>query len=302
MGAVDTTYTFTATDTITSTKMNNIIDQTTMTSDAIIGNTLEVASGKLKVRAQGITSNEMATGSVSSDAIANGSVTSTKTDSNGPKWGSAYTDVGSNTASNPYYFSITPNRTGNGTSVLQFGSTVGNNGNAYISRSAGANGNFDIATSGTGAFTIYNPNGFTYLNSPNGFNIYKDASNNANFPVPAGTAPVFGARAWVNFDAQRDSSGASNTSNTNRYIRASGNVSRVLKDANGIFTVTFITPMPNNGYAVSINTSDISSGTGIIPKINTSNLNSEPSNMSTTDVQISMNGFNPRTICVMIIG
>ena len=60
MGAVDTTYTFTATDTITSAKMNNIIDQTTMTSDAIVGTTLEVASGKLKVRSAGITSNELA--------------------------------------------------------------------------------------------------------------------------------------------------------------------------------------------------------------------------------------------------
>jgi hypothetical protein len=48
MGAVNTTYTFTATDTITSTKMNNIIDQTTITTDAIIGTTLDVASGKLK--------------------------------------------------------------------------------------------------------------------------------------------------------------------------------------------------------------------------------------------------------------
>ena len=74
MGAVDTTYTFTATDTITSTKMNNIIDQTTITTDAIIGNTLEVASGKLKVRAQGITSNEMAAGSVTSNAIADGTI------------------------------------------------------------------------------------------------------------------------------------------------------------------------------------------------------------------------------------
>lgn len=74
MGAVDTTYTFTATDTITSTKMNNIIDQTTMTSDAIIGTTLEVASGKLKVRAAGITSNELATGSVTSNAIADGAI------------------------------------------------------------------------------------------------------------------------------------------------------------------------------------------------------------------------------------
>ena len=64
MGAVDTTYTFTATDTITSTKMNNIIDQTIMHSDAIIGTTLEVTTGKLKVRSQGITSNELAAGAV----------------------------------------------------------------------------------------------------------------------------------------------------------------------------------------------------------------------------------------------
>ena len=64
MGAVNTTYTFTATDTITSTKMNNIIDETTITSDAIIGTTLEIASGKLKVRSAGITSNELASGAV----------------------------------------------------------------------------------------------------------------------------------------------------------------------------------------------------------------------------------------------
>jgi hypothetical protein len=69
MGAVDTTYTFTATDTITSTKMNNIIDQTTMTADAIIGTTLEIATGKLKVRAAGITSNELAANSVTTSSI-----------------------------------------------------------------------------------------------------------------------------------------------------------------------------------------------------------------------------------------
>ena len=74
MGAVDTTYTFTATDTITSAKMNNIIDQTTITTDAITGTTLDVASGKLKVRTQGITSNELAEGSVTSNAIADGTI------------------------------------------------------------------------------------------------------------------------------------------------------------------------------------------------------------------------------------
>ena len=70
MGAVDTTYTFTATDTITSAKMNNIIDQTTITTDAIIGTTLDVASGKLKIRSAGITSNEMGSASVTQSALA----------------------------------------------------------------------------------------------------------------------------------------------------------------------------------------------------------------------------------------
>jgi microcystin-dependent protein len=59
MGVVNTTYTFSGTDTITSSKLNNIIDDTTFTSDAIQGTTLEVASGQLKIRSQGITSNEL---------------------------------------------------------------------------------------------------------------------------------------------------------------------------------------------------------------------------------------------------
>jgi hypothetical protein len=63
--------------------------------------------------------------------------------------------------------------------------------------------------------------------------------------------PIFACRAWVNFDATRDSSGASNTGNTNRFIRASGNVSSVLKTATGVFTITFATEMPDEHYAIS---------------------------------------------------
>lgn len=70
MGAVNTTYTFTATDTITSTKMNNIIDQTTITSDAVIaGGTIEVIGGKLRVAAGKITSNEIANNTVTTSDI-----------------------------------------------------------------------------------------------------------------------------------------------------------------------------------------------------------------------------------------
>ena len=79
MGVVNTTYTFQATDTITSAKMNNIIDQTTITGDAISGTTLEVTgTGKLKIRSQGITSNELATGAVNTNAIEDGAITSGK--------------------------------------------------------------------------------------------------------------------------------------------------------------------------------------------------------------------------------
>ena len=81
MGAVNTTYTFTATDTITSTKMNNIIDQTTFTNDAVFDTTLAVASGKLKVNAQGITSNELAANAVKTIAIEDGAVTQEKLNS-----------------------------------------------------------------------------------------------------------------------------------------------------------------------------------------------------------------------------
>ena len=78
MGAIDTSYTFTATDVITSTKMNNILDQSTITANAIIGTTLAVASGKLSIAAGGITPNELANNSVRTIAIEDGAVTQAK--------------------------------------------------------------------------------------------------------------------------------------------------------------------------------------------------------------------------------
>ena len=86
MGVVNRQYTFAANDVITSTKMNDIIDQTTIDETAILGNTLEVAGGKLKVRSQGITSNELAASAVTNTQIANGSVTYDKLGAGGPAW------------------------------------------------------------------------------------------------------------------------------------------------------------------------------------------------------------------------
>jgi microcystin-dependent protein len=83
MGAVNTTYTFTATDTITSTKMNNIIDETVMTADAVLGGSggsggLDIASGKLSISANAINSSRLASSSVTTNAISDGAVTQDK--------------------------------------------------------------------------------------------------------------------------------------------------------------------------------------------------------------------------------
>jgi len=77
-GVVETTNTFATNDVITSTAMNNIIDQTLFTEDAISGGTLAVISGKLKVATSGITSNEMAVNSVTTNTIADSAITNAK--------------------------------------------------------------------------------------------------------------------------------------------------------------------------------------------------------------------------------
>ena len=68
-----------------------------------------------------------------------------------------------------------------------------------------------------------------------------------------GTAPIFGCRAWVNFDGTRNEAdtGAS-VIGQNVKIRASGNVSSVLKNAVGDYTVNFTTAMPDVNYVVNM--------------------------------------------------
>jgi len=66
-----------------------------------------------------------------------------------------------------------------------------------------------------------------------------------------GAAPMFACRAWVNFDATRNAAGGTDSANTNRFIRASGNVASVLKTATGTYEVNFTTAMPDTNYSFS---------------------------------------------------
>lgn len=76
----------------------------------------------------------------------------------------------------------------------------------------------------------------------------------------SGSAPVYGCRAWVNFAGATNTSGTADATNTNRFIRASGNVASVSRTAQGIYVVTFTTAMPDANYSVSITADDPSGG------------------------------------------
>lgn len=54
-----------------------------------------------------------------------------------------------------------------------------------------------------------------------------------------GGAPIFACRAWVDFSAQ---GGAS--------INSSGNISSVIRNSNGDYTLNFLKAMPSNSYAL----------------------------------------------------
>lgn len=66
-----------------------------------------------------------------------------------------------------------------------------------------------------------------------------------------GTAPIYGARAWVNFDG---ATGA---------IRAAGNVTSVTRNGVGDYTINFTTAMPDANYAL-LGTATRVANTGVI--------------------------------------
>ena len=70
------------------------------------------------------------------------------------------------------------------------------------------------------------------------------------FTTAVGSAPSYACRAWVYFDATKDTTGATSTASTNRLIVGSGNIASVLRNAVGDFTITFTTEMPSATYAV----------------------------------------------------
>ena len=106
--------------------------------------------------------------------------------------------------------------------------------------------------SGTGTFTIASPNSNTdrTLTLPDaaGTLTTSEAVAAAGYTTPSavltqfnasGSAPVYAARAWVNFNGTGTVA-----------IRASGNVSSITDNGTGDYTVNFTTAMPDTNYCV----------------------------------------------------
>jgi hypothetical protein len=76
-----------------------------------------------------------------------------------------------------------------------------------------------------------------------------------------GSAPVYGCRAWVNFDGTKNTGGGAASNGQDMLIRSSGNVSRVNRISAGRYEVFFSTGMPDANYAAVASSGDLDSST-----------------------------------------
>jgi hypothetical protein len=149
-----------------------------------------------------------------------------------------------------------------------------------LSLTTGVTGTLPVANGGTGATTLtannvllgngtsavqaVAPGSSGNVLTSNG-TTWTSAAAPTGITATTGSAPYYGARAWVNFDG----------TTSPPTVRASGNVSSVTKNSTGNYTINFTTAMPDTNYAViaTVNTAGITITLG-------------PSNYTTSSVDI----------------
>ena len=97
----------------------------------------------------------------------------------------------------------------------------------------------------------------------------------------SGSAPVFGVRAWANF--------VGDGTNGACTVNASGNISGVVKNGTGDYTVTFTTAMNDANYAISVFASSLYSRTSLVSQTSSSFrffIANPTDNINSTSVQI----------------
>jgi hypothetical protein len=136
--------------------------------------------------------------------------------------------------------------------------------------------------SGTGTFTIASPNSNTdrTLTLPDSSGTVATTESTLTQFNASGSAPVYAARAWVNFNGTGTVA-----------IRASGNVSSITDNAAGNYTVNFTTAMPDANYSVS-------GASGASTTIDFSSFANPPVLYSATQCRISTQGFDISVVCL----
>lgn len=112
--------------------------------------------------------------------------------------------------------------------------------------------------------------------------------DSAQFATVSGTAPLYSARAWVNFNGTGTVA-----------IRASGNVSSITDNGTGDYTVNFTTAMPDANYAL---VATGSMGTGYSEPRSMGNATTTPTTTSCRVVSYNLGAspalFDPVIPCV----
>jgi hypothetical protein len=90
--------------------------------------------------------------------------------------------------------------------------------------------------------------------SGSGLLLQIDATNFGNtWPISVSGNAANGAKAWVNFDGTRDTTGAISTANTSRLRRGSFNVDSVSRNGRGDYTVNFTAgTFANANYCIQV--------------------------------------------------
>jgi hypothetical protein len=169
---------------------------------------------------------------------------------------------------------------GNGTSALQAvapgttGNVLTSNGTTWTSAAAPSP---TIASTAEAQAGTNNTTFITPLRIREGFNA-------------SGSAPVYACRAWVNFDG----TGTFSPNPSTTQIRASGNVSSILKNGTGNYTVNFTTNMPSEDYCTTVSSRRPSEAAGAISNIFTGGT------YSTSAVQVRSSTFGAGAVDVDI--
>ena len=91
----------------------------------------------------------------------------------------------------------------------------------------------------------------------------------------SGNAPIYAARAWVNFNGMGTVA-----------IRASGNVSSITDNGTGNYTVNFTTAMPDTNYVMTGSANSGASNIAFVNQLGTTNFNEISENRTTSAIKL----------------